>query len=96
MAEVTIRDLRKAYGGMEVIHGVNLDIPDKAITCIIGPSGCGKTTLLNVMSSFIPGDVRGVVGPVPILGTNQSDTVAYRNYGCSTGRISRSRSGHTV
>ena len=33
------------------------------------------------------GDVRGRVGPVPVVGTRQSDSVAYRNYGCSTGRV---------
>ena len=36
MAEVTIRDLRKAYGGVEVIHGVSLDIPDGQF--VVGPT----------------------------------------------------------
>jgi starch-binding outer membrane protein, SusD/RagB family len=39
------------------------------------------------LSIFADGDIRGRVGPVPVVGTRQTDTVAYRNYGCSTGRI---------
>ena len=40
MAEVTIRDLRKAYGAQEVIHGVDLDITDGQFVVLVGPSGC--------------------------------------------------------
>ena len=36
---------------------------------------------------YANGDVRGRVGPVPVVGTRQSDSVAYRNYGCSTGVV---------
>jgi starch-binding outer membrane protein, SusD/RagB family len=39
------------------------------------------------LSIYAPGDIRGRVGPVPVVGTRQNDTVAYRNYGCSTGKI---------
>src|ERR687889_627377 len=52
MAEVTIRDLRKAYGGMEVIHGVNLDISDGQFVVLVGPSGCGKSTLLRMIAGL--------------------------------------------
>jgi starch-binding outer membrane protein, SusD/RagB family len=36
---------------------------------------------------YADGDIRGRIGPVPVVGTRQSDTVAYRNYGCSTGKV---------
>jgi multiple sugar transport system ATP-binding protein len=52
MAEVTIRDLRKAYGGMEVLHGVNLDITDGQFVVLVGPSGCGKSTLLRMIAGL--------------------------------------------
>ncbi len=52
MAEVTIRDLRKSYGGLEVIHGVNLDIPDGQFVVLVGPSGCGKSTLLRMIAGL--------------------------------------------
>jgi multiple sugar transport system ATP-binding protein len=52
MAEVTIRDLRKSYGGMEVIHGVNVSIADGQFVVLVGPSGCGKSTLLRMIAGL--------------------------------------------
>ena len=52
MAEVTIRDLRKAYGAMEVLHGVNVDIADGQFVVLVGPSGCGKSTLLRMIAGL--------------------------------------------
>ena len=52
MAEVTIRALRKNYGGLQVIHGLDLDIPDGAFVVLVGPSGCGKSTLLRMIAGL--------------------------------------------
>ncbi len=52
MAEVTIRDLRKAYGALEVLHGVNVDIHDGQFVVLVGPSGCGKSTLLRMIAGL--------------------------------------------
>ncbi|HOZ31981.1 MAG TPA: sn-glycerol-3-phosphate ABC transporter ATP-binding protein UgpC [Tabrizicola sp.] len=52
MAEVTIRALRKTYGGLQVIHGLDLDIPDGAFVVLVGPSGCGKSTLLRMIAGL--------------------------------------------
>jgi multiple sugar transport system ATP-binding protein len=52
VAEVTIRDLQKSYGGMQVIPGLDLDIPDGAFTVLVGPSGCGKSTLLRMIAGL--------------------------------------------
>ena len=52
MAEVTIRDLRKAYGTLEVLHGVNVDIADGQFVVLVGPSGCGKSTLLRMIAGL--------------------------------------------
>ncbi|MCA3439956.1 MAG: sugar ABC transporter ATP-binding protein, partial [Rhodobacter sp.] len=38
MAQVTIRDLRKAYGAMDVLHGVNVDIGNGQFVVLVGPS----------------------------------------------------------
>ena len=52
MAEVKIRDLVKAYGGLQVVHGVNVDIPDGEFVVLVGPSGCGKSTLLRMLAGL--------------------------------------------
>jgi len=52
LAEVKIRDLQKAYGGVQVVHGVNVDIPDGQFVVLVGPSGCGKSTLLRMIAGL--------------------------------------------
>ena len=41
---ISVRNLNVYLSKNHILKNVSLDIPDKAITCIIGPSGCGKTT----------------------------------------------------
>jgi sn-glycerol 3-phosphate transport system ATP-binding protein len=52
MAAVTLRDVRKAYGPLEVIHGVSAQIADGEFVVIVGPSGCGKSTLLRMVAGL--------------------------------------------
>ncbi len=52
MAGLTIRDVVKAYGEVEVMHGVNLDIEDGEFVVFVGPSGCGKSTLLRMIAGL--------------------------------------------
>lgn len=53
MPHISLHDLSVAYADQEVLHGVNVDIPDGQITVIIGPSGCGKTTLLKSLNRLL-------------------------------------------
>ncbi|MDA9865544.1 sn-glycerol-3-phosphate ABC transporter ATP-binding protein UgpC [bacterium] len=52
MAEVTIRDVRKAYDDTDVIHGLNVSIQDGEFVVLVGPSGCGKSTLLRMIAGL--------------------------------------------
>ena len=52
MAEVEIRDARKAYGSAQVLHGVSVDIADGEFVVLVGPSGCGKSTLLRSIAGL--------------------------------------------
>ena len=53
---VEIRELTKVYirgkQRVEVLHGINLDIPDGDFVALMGPSGSGKTTLLNLIGGL--------------------------------------------
>lgn len=49
---IRLRDLRKAFGTLEVLRGVTLDIPQGQTVSIIGPSGSGKSTLLRLLMSL--------------------------------------------
>ncbi len=52
MADLTLRDVRKNYEDVQVIHGVNLDIIDGEFVVFVGPSGCGKSTLLRMIAGL--------------------------------------------
>ncbi|MFT6658524.1 ABC transporter ATP-binding protein [Maritalea sp.] len=52
MASVTIRGVRKSYGDIQVMHGVDLDIGDGEFVVFVGPSGCGKSTLLRMIAGL--------------------------------------------
>jgi polar amino acid transport system ATP-binding protein len=47
---IQIKDLRKSFGNLNVLKGVNLNIAEQEVLVIIGPSGCGKSTLLRCMN----------------------------------------------
>ena len=63
MAKVLLRDVRKSYGELQVIHGVSMDVADGEFVVIVGPSGCGKSTLLRMVAGLeiITGG-EGVIG----------------------------------
>src|SRR5437870_870477 len=52
MASVAIREVRKAFGAIEVIHGVDVLIGDGEFVVLVGPSGCGKSTLLRMIAGL--------------------------------------------
>jgi multiple sugar transport system ATP-binding protein len=52
MAEIAMRDVRKAFGSVEVIKGVSLEIADRELVVFVGPSGCGKSTLLRLVAGL--------------------------------------------
>ena len=55
---LTARDVTVHYGTKQALHGISIDIPDRAVTSFIGPSGCGKSTYLrciNRMNDTIEG-----------------------------------------
>ncbi|OSP56341.1 ABC transporter ATP-binding protein [Pseudoruegeria sp. SK021] len=52
MSGVTLSNVIKKYGDVEVIHGVDLEIDDGEFCVFVGPSGCGKSTLLRMVAGL--------------------------------------------
>mgnify|MGYP000120858299 CR=1 FL=1 len=52
MARLAIRDLRKFYGKVEALKGIDLDIAEGEFCVFVGPSGCGKSTLLRTIAGL--------------------------------------------
>ncbi len=52
MAELSIRNVVKRFGPVEVLKGINIEASDGEFLILVGPSGCGKSTLLNMIAGL--------------------------------------------
>ncbi|WP_108661677.1 ABC transporter ATP-binding protein [Acuticoccus kandeliae] len=52
MARIDLKGIRKSFGTVEVIKGVDLSIADKEFVVFVGPSGCGKSTMLRLIAGL--------------------------------------------
>jgi multiple sugar transport system ATP-binding protein len=52
MASVSIRSVKKNFGDVPILHGVDIEIEDGSFTVLVGPSGCGKSTLLRMIAGL--------------------------------------------
>ncbi|MDA4847204.1 ABC transporter ATP-binding protein [Hoeflea poritis] len=73
MASLTIENLHKSYGSVEVLKGIDIEIEDGGFLVLVGPSGCGKSTLLNTIAGLediTSGDIR--IGDRSVAGLHPS------------------------
>ncbi|TXR49532.1 ABC transporter ATP-binding protein [Phyllobacterium endophyticum] len=52
MTAISLKQIRKLYGTVPVIHGVNIDVASGEFLVLVGPSGCGKSTLLRMIAGL--------------------------------------------
>ncbi|MDW8469218.1 MAG: sn-glycerol-3-phosphate import ATP-binding protein UgpC [Burkholderiales bacterium] len=84
MAAIELVGVRKAFGTVEVLHGVDIAIADGEFIVILGPSGCGKSTLLRIVAGLeeaSAGDV--VIGGRRVNGVEPKDrniAMVFQNY----------------
>ncbi|WP_026403273.1 ABC transporter ATP-binding protein [Actinomadura rifamycini] len=77
---VSVRGLRVARGGRDVLHGLTFDVPPGSVVGLLGPSGCGKTTLLRALVGvqIVAG------GEVTVLGEPAGSPALRRRVGYAT------------
>jgi polar amino acid transport system ATP-binding protein len=71
---VSLRDVHKSFGKVEVLKGASMDVPKGGVVCIIGPSGSGKSTLLRCINALVPidsGSIRVADFEVHLLTTDK-------------------------
>ena len=59
-AVLEIREVSKAFGGVQAVTNVSLDVPRGRVMSVIGPNGAGKTSLLNMISGFYHPDTGSI------------------------------------
>lgn len=77
---ITVRDIHKSFGSLEVLRGVSFDIERGSVVSIVGASGAGKTTLLQIMGTLSRAD-RGevLIDGVATEKLNDNDLSIFRN-----------------
>ena len=63
---ITVTGLRKSYGDLVVLDGIDLQVPQGSVFALLGPNGAGKTTMVNILSTLIRADA----GQVRVAGWN--------------------------
>ncbi len=52
MGALSIREVKKSYGNIDILKGINIDIEAGEFLILVGPSGCGKSTLLSLIAGL--------------------------------------------
>ena len=77
---IQLRDIRKSFGSLQVLKGIDLSINQGEIVSIVGPSGAGKTTLLQIIGTLDRADSGLVLfGGVDVSHYNEKQLSAFRN-----------------
>lgn len=77
---IKIRGIKKSFGSLEVLKGIDLDIERGKVISIVGPSGAGKTTLLQIMGTLDKADSGSVIiDGVDVMKLSDAKRSAFRN-----------------
>src|SRR5277367_1737930 len=84
MAFLEIAALRKRFGAVEILKGINLDLDKGGFLVLVGPSGCGKSTLLNTIAgleNISEGQIRVENHPINDLHPSKRDiAMVFQSY----------------
>ena len=84
MANVSLRSVKKSFGPVDIIKGVDLDVEDGEFCVFVGPSGCGKSTLLRMIAGLeeiTAGDLRiGGRDMVNVASSERGVAMVFQSY----------------
>ncbi|MEM9779799.1 MAG: ABC transporter ATP-binding protein [Pseudomonadota bacterium] len=78
--ELRLEGIRHAYGSVEVLRDLSLEIPAGRILCIVGPSGCGKSTLLRLIGGLERPDSGHILQGTPPPGSLNPLTFVFQDF----------------
>lgn len=73
---IEVEELKKSFGNLQVLKGMNLSIPSGQATGIVGPNGAGKTTLIKTLLGLVKPDS----GTIRVMDTTLNGDWLYRKY----------------
>ena len=77
---IQLHDIRKSFGSLEVLKGINLTIGKSEVVSIVGPSGAGKTTLLQIIGTLDrPDSGRVLFDDIDVSAYKEKQLSAFRN-----------------
>ena len=77
---IQVRNIKKSFGSLEVLKGIDLDIERGKVVSIVGPSGAGKTTLLQIMGTLDKADSGSInIDGVDVMKLSDAKRSAFRN-----------------
>ena len=77
---ITLRNITKSFGSLQVLKGIDLQIEKGEVVSIVGPSGAGKTTLLQIMGTLDTPDTGFVlIGDTDVTQLSQKEMARFRN-----------------
>lgn len=82
MSVLEVRDVRRAFGGIQAVSGVSFEVAEREVVGIIGPNGSGKSTLFNLMTGVYKPDA----GRILLLGEDVTGRPAHRIARAGLGR----------
>lgn len=77
---ICVEGIKKSFGDLTVLKGIDLNVQNKEFVCIVGPSGAGKTTLLQILGSLYKPDEGSIrINGIDILSLSRKEIAKFRN-----------------